>query len=375
MDMKKINVVQVIETSGPGGAESVVLNIAKNLNRERYDSSVVLHRPGWFYGQLLQNNIKAEVIHSKRSWDISFIIRFINYCRKLKADIIHSHLSGANLYSCVAGWILRIPVIATYHNELYMPQSREKYVPFKVFVVRNLAAATVVVARYMQKDYIEKGKFSPHKLMTIYNGISFGGEEADRSISELKKELGLQLDDILVGNVANIRPPKGHKYLVEAAGMVCRDMRNVKFLLIGEPGKGELRNNIEKHIADLNLKDNVIFLGFREDIPKLLQMIDIFVLASTSEGLPLSIVEAMAAAKPVVATNVGGLSEIVIQDKTGCLVEPANSAALAEKLSLLIKSEILRKQMGEEGKKIAKKTFSTETMIDAYQNLYENLLS
>ena len=372
---KTINVLKYIETSGPGGAETVLLNIAKNLDKNQFNTTVVLHRSRWLHEQLKKYNIDTKIIPSRRSWDIAFISKFVRLCRQLKIEIIHSHLSGANLYSSLAGMILRIPVIATYHNEFIMPGRTERFIMFKSMLVRKLAAKIVLIADFMQKDYIQKGKFSPEKLMTVYNGIDLDNQRNNREISDLRNELGLKDNEIIVGNVANIRQPKGHRYLIETARQVCNDLPDVKFLLIGDPGKGELKKEIEEQIAGLHLENNVKLLGFRQDVHKLLHLMDIFVLSSTSEGLPLSVVEAMAASKPVVATNIGGLPEIVIPDETGYLVEPADSAALAEKLSILIKNEDLRQQMGEKGRNMAINKFSIETMIDTYQNLYKELLT
>ena len=113
------NILHYIETGGPGGAETILLNIAGNIDRQQYHSRVVLHKSDWLFNQLSKHEIETEIIPSKYSWDISFLIKFIGYCRRHKVDLIHSHLFGANLYGCLAGAILRIPVIATFHNELF----------------------------------------------------------------------------------------------------------------------------------------------------------------------------------------------------------------------------------------------------------------
>jgi len=369
-------ILQIIETSGPGGAETVVLNIAKNLNPEKFKSLVVLHRPGWFFQHLQEQGVDARIIHSKQSWDISFITRLVKYCKQQKVDLIHSHLSGANLYSCLAGFILRIPVIATYHNELYMPTSTEKYVPIKNLIIRNLASRTVLVANYMRDKYIKLGKFPDNRLVTIYNGISLGLVNKDYNLAQLRQELGIALNDPIIGNVANLRPPKGHEYLIEAAAILCKQFPNTRFLLIGEgERKKRLKEKIIRQIAELKLQENVKLLGYRSDVRELLQLMDVFVLASTSEGLPLSVVEAHAASKPIVATNIGGLSEIVEDDKSGFLVEPKNPHILAEKLLTLIRNRTLREEMGNYGEMVVRSKFSIDTMINKYQELYGELLN
>ena len=371
---KKFNILLMIETSGPGGAETVLYNIAKNLDRTRFEPRVVLFRPGWFQGFLEDNGIAVEVIHSRRAWDLSFIIRLIGYCRRQRIDLIHGHLPGANLYGSLAGACLRIPVIATLHNEFLIPGSTERHNWLKLFLIRQLVDKLVVVADFMQNDYIHKGKFPQAKLATIYNGINIDGPKTKSDPENLRRELNLKADDLIIGNVANLRPPKGQKYLIEAAAIICQRLPQAKFLLIGE-GSGRLKEEAERQIADLKLLDNVQLLGFREDVPELLRLFDIFVLPSTSEGLPMSIVEAMAAAKPVLATKIGGLPEIVAEGENGYLVEPANVEALAQKLKLLLENDKLRAVMGERGRQIANEKFSLRMMIEKYQDLYEKVLA
>jgi len=169
---RKINVLLIIETEGPGGAETVLLDIARYLDRNRFNPYVVLMRKGWLYDQLVKNDIPTEHIPSHRAWDLSFIKKLIRFCRRQKIDVIHSHFLGTNLYSCMAGVILRKPVVATFHNELDFSGWTVKYGPLKYFLVRTLAAKVVLVARFMVGDYKNKAKFPERKLVTVYNGIS-----------------------------------------------------------------------------------------------------------------------------------------------------------------------------------------------------------
>ncbi len=371
---RKLNILQYIETSGPGGAEAVLLNIAGNVDKNRFNPTVVLHKSRWLHEQLLKNEIETEIIPSKRSWDMFFLVKFIRYCRSHKIDLIHSHLFGANLYSCLAGAVLRLPVITTFHNELYFQGRLERFMALKSIIIRNFAAQMVFVAEYMKKDYIEHSNFPDNKSVTVYNGIDLKYDIDNIDSSSLKKELGILDNDLLVGHIANLRAPKGHQYLIKAASLVCNNFPSAKFLLIGDEGDGTIKKEIEDFIAESGLGENIRLLGFRKDVNKLLQLIDVFVLSSTSEGLPLSVIEAMASSKPVVATNVGGLPEIVVHDQTGYLVEPQNARALAEKLIFFLENEALRNRMGQAGRKVIEEKYSLKTMIDNYQNLYENLV-
>ncbi|NIT56498.1 MAG: glycosyltransferase, partial [Aliifodinibius sp.] len=159
------------ETSGIGGAEKVLLDLATNLGRELYNIHVVLHRSRWLHEQLEKNGIPVEIIPSRKSWDIRFIRNLIKHCKKIQAELIHSHLFGANLYASLTGRVLRLPVIATMHNEYVMPGSHVRYLGLKNYLIRKLSRKIVLVADYMKEDYVKKGHYSPDKLRTIYNGI------------------------------------------------------------------------------------------------------------------------------------------------------------------------------------------------------------
>lgn len=371
---KRLNILMVNETSGPGGAETVLFEIACNLNRERYNVSVVLARQGWFVEHLRSHGIPTEVITSNRSWDISFVKRLAAHCRTQEIDLIHAHLPGSNLYGSIVGKMIGIPVITTGHNELVMPDRRERFVKIKSWIIRKFASANVLVADFMHVNYIKLGGYRENEIMTIHNGTKFCQPPTQDVIDKLRDELNLKPDDIIIGNVANLRTPKGHQYLVEAAGIVCNKLPQAKFLLIGEEGDGSIRMMIKEKATSLGVTDRVKLLGFRKDIPELLHLLDIFVLSSISEGLPLSVVEAMAAGKPVVVTNVGGLSEVVTDGVDGYIVPPAQPEALADKLLKLAEDKSLREKMGAIGFDNVKVEFSLETMISRYENLYESLI-
>jgi glycosyltransferase involved in cell wall biosynthesis len=244
----------------------------------------------------------------------------------------------------------------------------------KSLIIRKLASKIVLVADYMKDDYVNIAKFPEKKILTIYNGIDMDFMSDNFDESALRRELRLDRNDLLIGHIANFRIPKGHRFLIEAAGLICKKMKNAKFLLIGDEGDGSLKGEVERLINKMNLKDNVRILGFRDDIRELLNLIDIFVLSSVSEGLPLSVIEAMAASKPVVATDVGGLPEIVIPDETGFLVKAGNAHDLAARLEVLLEDDNLRRRMGIRGRKVVEEKFSLDVMIDNYQKLYAELL-
>lgn len=372
---RKFNVLHYIETSGPGGAETVLLNVARNIDRDHFYPRVILHKSRWLHEQLQKNGIDTEIIPSKRSWDMPFLFNFIKYCRRHKIDLIHSHLFGANLYACLAGAIMRIPVLTTFHNELKLEGSADKFIRLKSIIIRTFSKKMAFVADYIKDEYVNKIHFPPRKMVTVYNGVEIDSRSDEVEIENLRKELEISDGDSVIVHIANFRVPKGHNILIEAAARVCKELPSTKFLLAGDEGDGELKKEVVEFSKNLGIADNIKVLGFRKDIGRLLDLADVFVLPSISEAMPLSVIEAMAAGKPVVATDVGGLSEIVESDRTGFLVQPGNSRDVAEKIISLLKNENLRIEMGRAGKNIIEEKFSMAGMIRNYQVLYTELLS
>jgi glycosyltransferase involved in cell wall biosynthesis len=368
------NILLVIETRGPGGAEQMLVHLAEHLDSSRYHKRVVLLRPGWIQEQLQDRGIEAVLIPSERSWDFTFLRRLMREIRGFNTDLIHSHLPGANLYASVAGWLTGRPTVLTYHGELFLPGPPTRYAAIKNMLVRRFASRIVMVADYLKEDFVKRAKFPAAKLTTIYNGIPMLNEIADFDTTVKRATLGVQPDDPVVGIVANFRPAKGYEYFIEAAHLVRQRLPNTKFLVVGQ-GREAIEKKVHALIDRFKLHDNIVLLGFRQDVPELLRVFDVFVLSSISEGLPLSVVEAMAAHKPVVVTRVGGLAELVAEGDSGFLVPPRNAELLAERILEILTNPQLRDKMGRRGRKIVETKFTVTAMVDQYQSLYEELLN
>ncbi|MED1467600.1 glycosyltransferase family 4 protein [Bacillus salipaludis] len=196
-------------------------------------------------------------------------------------------------------------------------------------------------------------------MTTVYTGIDF---EVKKSQNGQKK--------IIITCVSRLRPRKGHKYLFEALSLLKDDLYNVEVRIVGD---GEMREELENQIKELKLK-NVYFLGSRNDIPKLLSQSDIFVQPTLSDTLPISIIEAMFAKQAILATNVGGIPEIIQDNYTGLIVEPANPKELAEKLLLLVQNQLLRVVLAKKAKNFADEQLTVTNMVKEIDKIYRSLL-
>jgi glycosyltransferase involved in cell wall biosynthesis len=371
---KKTRILHIIESGGPGGAETVLLNIVNNLDENRYHSIVALLRTGWLHQQLKKNGISTIVLNSARSYDVGLLLRLWLNVKGRRVDLIHSHLPDVNLYSCLAGFAAGVPVVTTYHGGPIEPRRRISPHSLKYSLIRRLSTKIVAVSDCLRNDLVRIARFSPRKLRTIYNGVDWRRFGLPVNSTTKRNELKLAPDEKVVGMVANLRPAKGYEYFIRAAAIIVQNVPRVKFLVIGE-NEDKLREKVTKEMDALGMTDKVIFLGFREDVPELLRLLDVFMLSSISEGLSIATIEAMAAGVPVVVTRSGGPQEVVVDAKTGFLVSPRDEKSLAEKALLLLKNRRLAASMGKEAQSEVRTKFSIDAMIRNYQTVYQECLN
>jgi glycosyltransferase involved in cell wall biosynthesis len=225
-------------------------------------------------------------------------------------------------------------------------------------------AITNAIADMLVSDGIPR-----HKIALVNEGV-----DVERIVSlptaDVHEECYLPVGSPVVGNVAALVPHKGQHYLVEAAALVVREVPDARFVILGD---GELREQLEREIKQKHLERHVFLAGFRSNAQELIKSFDVFVMSSLTEGLCTSIIDAMAAAKCVVATEAGGIPEVVAHGETGFLVPIRDSKALAQRLVQTLKDEPLRTRMGEAGLARARARFTVERMVEETSVVYERL--
>lgn len=370
--MKKLTILHTIETGGPGGAETVLLNLSTKLDPERFRSIVVLCRDGWLRQRLLELGVPTHFVEWNAWYDLRLPRALMSLVKREKVDLIHSHLPDQNFYSCVAGRLSGTKTIVTYHGPVELANADHARDGFKLRVVRSTAACTTVVCDYVGKLLVEHG-FPSSKIVRIYNGIPI--ERFNASLNgHFRGELGFTKSQPLIGMIANIRRPKGHEFFVRAARQVADRMPEARFVAVGDIDP-TLGPPLMALVEELGLQDRFFFVGSRPDVPEVLSSLDLFVLSSLSEGLPLAVLEAMAAGKPVVVTNTGGTSEIVQDGDTGFLVPPGDANALAERMCQILESPTKANDMGLHARERIEREFTIPHMIQRYEQLYESILA
>jgi glycosyltransferase involved in cell wall biosynthesis len=210
------------------------------------------------------------------------------------------------------------------------------------------------------------------KFVVIPSGVELNKlrELPSNEKQNLKKKLGIPENSLIIGTVGRLEPVKGHEFLIKAAGNIISKYPDAFFIFTGD---GYLRQDLERKASNLDLRENIIFMGWRDDAAQIISAYDVFVLPSLNEGMGRVLVEAMALGKPIVASNIGGIPDLVIHGKNGFLVPPKKPKELAKYIQILLEDEEKREKMGLAGKEMSL-NFSVENMVEKIEKLYGELL-
>lgn len=359
-----------------GGGEVSLLNLLKYLNRARFTPFVVFPSEGSLFLAARRMNIKTEVIALKplkRLHLFSFIrgvVKLFCFVKKEKIDLIHSNAAASreSICSAVVAKLAGIPFI--YHARVL-----ESSKGIEKLLTRYSTIIIAISEKVKQKFSFVEDK---NKLIKICNAVDLDEFNPEIKRGEkVKEEFQIGRDEKIVGTVGRLYPLKGIDVFLKAVSKIERKSAKIKFLIVGEDSSsGAYRKILEKQAEEMGVKRDVIFAGFRADIPELLSAMDVFVLPSLEdyEAFGRVVIEAMAMAKPVVATRSGGVPEIVEEGVTGILVPPGDAEALAEAIVTLLLDENRAKQMGLEGRRKIKRFYGLRTHLENIESLYLRLL-
>jgi sugar transferase (PEP-CTERM/EpsH1 system associated) len=360
-------VVQVLYSLEIGGVEKLAVTIGAHLDRSRFRPAIcALDRDGVLSEELLRHRIPYHVLWRK-GIEAGVLARLYRCFRQEKARVVHTHQFPQLLFSCLPARAYGARIVHTEHEFYTYRDSARARRLFKP-LLRFCSALTVVgpeIARY----YIEELGVPPQRIQVITNAIDTARFKLPGR--ESRARLGLTEDALVFGIVGRLEREKDHRTLLHAFRTLADAHPEARLLIVGD---GSLRRELEDCARSLGLEQNVTFLGARSDIPEVLAALDLFVLSSVHEGVPLSVVEAMGAGKPVIATDVGGLRLLVKPFVNGLLVPPSDPAALQAAMKELATKPALRQSMGAHSRQIACESFSVSTMIDRYQEIYESAL-
>ncbi len=371
-DSGATKVLMVVGTLNLGGLEILVADLAKILKRRFSFHILCITARGKLSSQLEEAGIPVTLIEYKRPNIAAFAFKLFKFFKNENFHVVHVHFHITSLWVIIAARLAAVPAVVTHIHNTYFHRG------FQAFKVRTyekvisfLADKEIAVSNAVKDFVIRNYKKKFHKIQVIYNGIDLKNFSGKDTSGIERQEIQIEDGARIIGTVASLTFQKGHEYLLRAMPIILESCPKCRLLLIG---KGSLEQTLKQLTKELGLEKKVTFLGVKENISLWLKTIDIFVLPSLWEGLPIALIEAMACVKPIVATNVGGIPEVVEDGKTGILVPPGNSVALANAiLSILIDSK-KSDQMGQAGKARANKHFSIEKTAFQIERLYAELL-
>jgi glycosyltransferase involved in cell wall biosynthesis len=367
----RVRVVYVTHTLGVGGAEELILNVVTRLPRDRYEPIVCCFEdpPGQMGVEIASHGIQVVPLGVKPGWRRPFDWwTIISRLRQLKPQIVHTFLLPASLYGRSAALVAGVPVIIGTEVNIY---ERKKW--HHILAERWLArvgACVVASAQSVKDAYVRQLGISPGCVRVIYNAVNWDRLETTVAPDEMRRQLGVPQNRVVVGVIATLQDKKGHHVLLDAFASTP-GLRDAWLMLVGD---GPLRRSLEDHAVSLGIRDRVTFCGTRRDLGNLLPAMDVFALPSLWEGLPLALILAMGAARPVVATRIAGIPEVVVDGQTGLLVPPGDSAAIGAALARLCGDPVERRRMGAAARDAVRDRFGADAYTSAVTNMYEEFL-
>jgi glycosyltransferase involved in cell wall biosynthesis len=365
---RRIRVLQVVQSLDFGGLERVVINIVGNLDPSRFQCDVLcLRDSGRFAVELQAAGHMVCNFGIGRGKAFAVPRKLASFIRDGGYDVVQTHDTTPLLYTSLAKLYYRnFRHVYIEHSGIYSCQPRHRFMTWLALFSTDHA---VMVSNNLLSYYKSHFPLSRPEMSVIYNGLNFTVAPDDSRVS-VCREWGIPVDTVIVGTAVRFYPQKGVRYLIEAIPTVLKVHPRTHFLLVGD---GVERQMLEQMVEIAGIKKHVTFTGFRRDIARLVGAMDIYVLPSLWEGLPLALIEALMAKKAVIATSVGGNEELIEDGCTGFIVPPQKCDVLAERLIVLIGSKKMRNKFAENGYRYVTENFTLTKMVGAYEQLYSRL--
>jgi glycosyltransferase involved in cell wall biosynthesis len=358
-----------------GGAEKQLHVLACSLDRNRFRPIVVQLSPNCSSPSFRFRLDNIEVVHlpTKRFYGLTGlaqVLRLAKLARREKVRIIHTFFEKSEVMGWLAGRLAGTPIWVTSRRDLGFKR-RKSYDQIFRFTSRH-CNKVIAVCDAVKEEVALRERVPTSSIAVVYNGVDLSRYSAVSNDGNIRHELNLDTSVPLVGMIANFNfEIKGHDCFIQAASHVLREMPDANFLLLGD---GRLRDKYEEMARGLAIREKVHFLGKRGDVPAMLAELTVSVLSSTSEGLSNVLLESMAAARPVVATRVGGNAEVVIDGTTGYLVPPGDPERLAAGILAVLRRPDKAGELGAAGQRRVHDHFSVTAMARSYEHLYESLI-
>lgn len=374
---KRLRVLHVTATT-TGGVGLMILFLVKHLDPRSFESAVAFGRGYLLDRQFDDCGVQVYTLSTSRHVGIVSVLRgtfeVYRILSRGRYDIVQTHTSVGGLVGRLGAWMARTPVVLWTVHGL---GAHAGHPAWKRFLLRGIESALdwltdhyVAVSRDLRDEGVRAGIYRANKVTVIPNGLQLDHVPAAFDADAKRKALGIPAGCPVIGTVTRLEPQKANDVFVRAVARISREVPNLVVLIAGD---GPERTELEALAAMLGIADRIRFLGWRDDAVELLGVLDVFCMTSRWEGCPMVLLEAMAMRRPVVATDIGGVREIVVGQETGLLVAQDDPDAMADAVVRLLAAQDVRDRMGAAGRMRVEQHFGAEGMLGAYARLYRDL--
>ncbi|MHB1286995.1 MAG: glycosyltransferase [Leptospirales bacterium] len=368
---QKISVCHILPALPAHGAEQLLVDLFRNFDRERFNLSVVLiNEEGPLANEVRELGIPVFLIRRTSRFDLSIIGKIRRHILENKIDIVHTHIITADLWGRISLLGTKIPLVTTSHSIHFNSGRLQGALDH---FLSHVTDAIVCVSSRVRDSRKNESRLPFHRLVVIENGIDFNRLETPVTRPMARESLGLGEEIFTLGIIGRLSLVKNHKLLLQSIAEICQGGRahpNLQLLVVGE---GELDVLLKEEVRKSGIEKNVRFLGLRRDIPVILKALDLLAIPSTREGLPIVLLEAMKARIPVIASNVGGIPDVIDHGKTGILIKPERDP-LSKAIVQLMEDSSLRDRMGTAAEKFVAQKFNVCQTAWSYSRLYRSLI-
>ncbi len=349
-----------------GGLQQVVVNICRTINRDNFDVSVLCLRAlGEFVPEVEKLGIKVFFLPQKKGTDYFSFLQVAKILRREKIDVIHTHNTQPFIDGTIGALLSGVKTIIHTDHARSFPDKR-RYM-FAEWLMSHFAYKVVGVSEHTSQNLIKYENISKRKIVTIPNGIDSEKFNINIDKKKKRKEIGIKENGPVIGIGVRLTEQKGITYLLQAMPEITKRFPDISLVIAGE---GQLESDLRIEATELGIDKNILFAGPRLDMPELLQLFDLYILPSLWEGLPMVLLEAMAAGCSVVATNVGGIPKVIKHGKNGVLIHPQEPKLMASEIINLLSDKKLRDKYSQNSKKLFFKQYSAHIMTNKYEKLY-----
>jgi len=372
-----MEILQITKGALMGGGEKHILTLLEGFKDRAVKMSLAVFSEGPLSVAARKMGVDVYVIPKRYRGDVFPLLGLIQLIKTKQIDIVHTHLVSGNLYGRLAGKVTKVKgVVTTLHHsdKEALGQSSQRVMKelfFKLDMMMTVFSDRIVTPSIDLKHQLIQHGVKEDKIVHIPNAINlYPLHFLNEEILACRQELGLPQDVKLIAMVGRLVPVKNFVLFLKAAKQVIESGFKARFIIVGD---GPLRSELQEMATHLGLRDQVIFTGFREDVYRVVSMVDLFVLCSNSETFPLALIEAMALKKPVIATRVGGVPEIIDDRINGWLCPSGDDVSLANAITHLLTDEEKARELGERAYQKVVTTFSLRGMTDRLLDVYHEL--